>query len=146
MKIKENWGLNKKSWSIFFVGGVLVGMVISAIFFVKPQIPESSPPTVIINNPVKTTYTSSTQLVNITAIDASGIDTIWYNWNGTNVTYTSPLNITFPEGMHALQAWANDTRGNVGYTFMVFTIDSTNPIVVINNPVNTTYTSSTQLV
>ncbi|MHA1891909.1 MAG: hypothetical protein ACTSYS_13025, partial [Promethearchaeota archaeon] len=78
--------------------------------------------------------------------DAKGIDSIWYNWNGTNVTYTSPVNVTFPDGTHVLQAWANDSGGNVGSATITFTIDTTSPIVVINHPENTAYVTSSQLV
>ncbi|MHA1791113.1 MAG: BspA family leucine-rich repeat surface protein [Promethearchaeota archaeon] len=138
--------LTKKVWYIILAIGVFTGITITTIFLAIPGAPESTPPTVFINNPTNATYTESTQLVNITASDASGIDSIWYNWNGTNVTYTSPVNVTFTEGMNIFHTWANDTHGNVGFTIVTFTIDTKDPVVVINNPNNTTYTNPTQLV
>ncbi|MHA1791882.1 MAG: BspA family leucine-rich repeat surface protein [Promethearchaeota archaeon] len=136
----------KKAWSIILAIGVLAGIMIPTIILIIPQKPESTVPSVVINYPVNATYTGNTQVVVIKANDASEIDSIWYNWNGINTTYTAPVSITFPEGTHVLQAWANDTNGNVGSTSIIFTIDSIKPNVVINSPVNATYAGTTQVV
>ncbi|MHA1793088.1 MAG: BspA family leucine-rich repeat surface protein, partial [Promethearchaeota archaeon] len=146
MKIQKRIKLTRKTWSIILVIGIVAGIMIPTIFLVVPRPPGSTVPIVKINNPVNTTYTSSVQQVNISASDENGIDSIWYNWNGTNVTYTSPVNVVFTEGTHVLQAWANDTNGNVGSATVVFTVDTTHPTVVINSPVNATYIGSMQQV
>ncbi|MHA1847206.1 MAG: hypothetical protein ACTSXU_06135, partial [Promethearchaeota archaeon] len=93
MKIQKRIKLTRKTWSIILVIGIIAGIMIPTIFLVVPQPPGSTVPIVKINNPVNTTYTSSVQQVNISASDENGIDSIWYNWNGTNVTYTSPVNV-----------------------------------------------------
>ena len=102
-------------------------------------------PTVEITSPTNTIYLSAEQLLNITATDNKGIDTVWYNWEGSNETYTVPQNITFSEGLNTIYAWANDSGGNVGLTLVIFTIDTTGPIVEITSPTNITYSDAQQL-
>ncbi|MHA1355055.1 MAG: BspA family leucine-rich repeat surface protein [Candidatus Heimdallarchaeota archaeon] len=103
-------------------------------------------PGVSILNPTNATYNNATHLVEINATDPSGINTIWYNWEGVNVTYTGPTYITFNEGLNMLQAWAKDSSGNIGSISVLFTIDLVNPIVTIQNPIVTIYNNATQLV
>ena len=102
-------------------------------------------PTLELNSPVNTTYNSATQLLNISALDNIAVDTIWYNWNGSNVTYTSSEYIMFNEGLNTIFAWVNDSAGNIVTTSVTFTIDTTPPIVQIYSPMNTTYHSAIQL-
>jgi len=68
---------------------------------------DNTPPTILINSPSNITYNTSNVLVNISASD-NNLNTIWYNWNGTNITYSSPINVTFNEGKNTLYAYAND--------------------------------------
>jgi hypothetical protein len=82
----------------------------------------SGPDLVTIVSPTATNYTTTDILVEIT--NSTEVDNIWYNWNGTNVTYTTPVTITFPAGEHTLQAWANNTSGDeqeFSVTFDVYT-------------------------
>ena len=78
-------------------------------------------PDLQIISPTNTTYANATILVNISANDST-LDKIWYNWNTTNYTYTTPLNITFNESSNTLTAWANDSLGNINSTNVTFTI------------------------
>jgi len=78
---------------------------------------------------------SYTILVDIT----SNGDNVWYNWNGTNLTYTTPINVTFAEGSNTLYVYANDSLGNENSTFVTFYVDTISPIVTINSPLNQTY-------
>ena len=93
--------------------------------------------------PVNTIYTSAYQLLNISAEDVN-LNTIWYNWNGTNYTYTTFLNITFTEGENIIHAWANDTLGFLNYTNVTFEIDTITPNLQIISPINITYDSANQ--
>ncbi|MHA1354420.1 MAG: BspA family leucine-rich repeat surface protein, partial [Candidatus Heimdallarchaeota archaeon] len=106
---------------------------------------DTAAPTVEILSPINTIYNNATQLLELTATDNIEIDTIWYNWEGTNVTYTSALDITFNEGLNTIYAWANDSAGNVVATSITFTIDTAAPTVEILNPINTIYNNATQL-
>jgi len=105
-------------------------------------------PIVTINSPLNALYyNNKTVLVNISATNGlAGIDKTWYNWNGTNVTYTNPINVTFNEGVNTLNAYANDSIGRIGYSSVVFTIDTAPPSISIVSPENTTYNNATQLV
>ena len=99
-----------------------------------------TPPSVTIVSPANTTYNNRTVLVNISA---PGAASIWYNWNGTNITYTTPVNVTFAEGTNILYAWANDTAGNMNSTNVTFTTDTIPPSITIMSPQNTTYNNRT---
>jgi parallel beta-helix repeat protein len=86
------------------------------------EMQDATPPTIIIISPETTTYTYPSILINISATDDVGISAIWYNWNGTNVTYTEPVYVTFPTGTITLYAYANDTSGNVNSTSVTFNV------------------------
>jgi hypothetical protein len=96
-------------------------------------------PRITITSPIISTYDTALLLVNISVND-SAIDKIWYNWNGTNVTYTTPVNVTFGEGGNTLVAYANDTIGNLNTTSVSFTVDTTAPSI---SGVNSTATATT---
>ncbi len=102
-------------------------------------------PIVQIKSPMNTTYNIATQLLNISVSDNNEIDSIWYNWDGSNITYTSAQYITFNEGLNTIYTWANDSVGNIGMSSVTFTIDTITPIVQIECPMNTTYNIATQL-
>ena len=87
-------------------------------------------------SPTDTEYFTSDILINIT--NSTEVDKIWYNWNGTNVTYTNPVTVTFPAGEQTLYAWANNTSGDeqgVSVTFNVYL-----------NPTPASFNHSVQLV
>ena len=138
--------VNKKVLAISFASLIIISLiVIGVVLLLLPsQKIDTTPPTVVIYSPEDTTYNSATQTLNISASDNIAVDTIWYNWNGINVTYTSPQSIIFDEGLNTIHAWANDSLGNIGTTSVTFTVDPP-PIVQIINPMNTTYHSATQL-
>jgi len=95
-------------------------------------------PTLTIISPIATTYTNATIFVNISATDNLNVSQVWYNWNGTNTTYTTPVYIDFPDGTYTLHAWANDTSNNLNYTNITFVVNTTipnsKPWVVLNYP------------
>jgi hypothetical protein len=74
-------------------------------------------------SPQNTTYTNATQLVNISSNGAS----IWYNWNGTNITYTSPVYVIFAGGFNTLYAYANDSSGNISLASVTFAVITPTP-------------------
>jgi len=103
---------NKKILSIFMVSIVIVGF--SFLGFIIFPLKDTTAPTVEIISPIHISYNVSVQLLQINAVDNREIDTIWYNWDGTNVTYTSGQYITFNEGTNIIYAWTNDSTGNEG--------------------------------
>jgi hypothetical protein len=70
-------------------------------------------------SPISQIYRSSNILVNISTNGTSA----WYNWNGTNVSYSGPVYITFREGANILHAWANDSIGRTVYDSVTFSLD-----------------------
>lgn len=100
-------------------------------------------PTINITSPLPINYTNSTtQLLEINVTDNIDVDRIWYNWNGTNVTYTSSINIDFGEGTTTITTWVNDTAGNINSINVTFIIDVTAPNITIYSPLNVTYNST----
>jgi hypothetical protein len=49
-------------------------------------------------------------------------DNVWYNWNGSNVTYGGEEYIDFGEGPKTLYAWANDSAGNSNSANVAFEV------------------------
>jgi len=139
----------KKVLAIAFIAIIVVSFLVVGFIFIFPpeeiDTIDSTAPTVEILSPTNMTYHATTQLLELTATDNIEIDTIWYNWEGTNVTYTSALDITFNDGLNTIHAWANDTAGNVGATSVTLTIDTDAPTVEILSPINTIYNNATQL-
>jgi len=94
-------------------------------------------PTLTIINPNTNSFTTDTGLdINYTA--SSGLlDSCWYGYNGVNTSLAGCANITsltWSEGEQTVIIYANDTNGNVGSSSVTFTIDLTNPTVVIAYP------------
>ncbi|MBD3404638.1 MAG: BspA family leucine-rich repeat surface protein [Candidatus Lokiarchaeota archaeon] len=99
-------------------------------------------PEVNILSPKTGTNPETSQILEIEASDSSGIDMIWYNWEGVNVTYSQAVEIDFPDGLTSLDAYANDTCGNIGHSSLSFTIDSQVPEITIIRPTGGTYFDS----
>ncbi|MDD4353213.1 MAG: S8 family serine peptidase, partial [Candidatus Nanoarchaeia archaeon] len=71
-------------------------------------------------------YSNKTQLLNISVIH-NDLDSVWYNYNGTNITYIEPINITFDEGLNLLYVWANTSLGTINLSSVNFIIDTEAP-------------------
>jgi len=111
----------------------------SAVTFTRDDIN----PALEIITPTTDDKNNRTQLINISSSDTNLAST-WFNWNGTNITYTSEINVLFDEGINTLHAYNNDTYGNTNYTNVTFTVDTTAPVVTIQSPSNyTIYNEST---
>lgn len=85
-------------------------------------------PSVLINSPVGTTYYTNTILVDITASDPT-LQDIWFDWNGTNTSYTVPINVTFANGTNTLTAYANNSFGVVASLDVTFIVE-TYPLMI----------------
>ena len=77
-----------------------------------------------INSPEPLTYSLSEVLINISVFSLNPVDTIWYDWNGSQTIYTQPEIIFFPDGMHTLFAFANDTTGALVSANVTFSVVS----------------------
>jgi hypothetical protein len=119
---------------------------------IRTFIIDTTGPSITIVSPTNGTNSSDTGLdVNYTASDSGvGLDSCWYS-NDTysvNTTISCGTNITtlnWSEGSHNVTVWANDSSGNENSSSVSFTIDITNPIVIITNPLNNTNTTNTGL-
>jgi len=122
-------------------------------FTVNTSAPDITPPSIAINSPFPQTYNVTDILVDISANDASGISSIWFNYNGTDVYYTALILITFPDNStFTLNAYANDSFGNLNSTSVVFSVntsapfvDTIPPVIIINLPLNQSYNVSNTL-
>jgi hypothetical protein len=80
-------------------------------------------PSITINSPIATVYSDSVVLFNFTVTDVGGVDTITYTYNGTNVTYTTPLTINLSNDNYVLYVWANDTSNNTAMEMINFSVN-----------------------
>jgi len=119
--------MNNSDWRNFGKG-MLLG--IHGYYGLSTQLPALA-----IVCPANTTYTNATQRLNITNSSAAAV---WYNWNGTNVTYNASPLINFTQGSHTLSAWANDSAGNLNTANVTFFIDSISPSISFAFPSTST--------
>ena len=68
------------------------------------------------------------------------LDEVWYVLDGQSPVFL-PTNttLTIPDGDHELIIYANDTTGNIQSETSYFKVDTVNPILTINSPLNNTY-------
>ncbi len=108
---------------ISVVAGILTFLLLP---LTSPEIileTDKDAPTVIITSlDNNTSYIGSKHIVNISVSDDSSVDTIWFDWNGTNTIYTTPTHVVFNDGPITLHAWANDSAGNIGSNIVSFVI------------------------
>ncbi|MFX0013822.1 MAG: SBBP repeat-containing protein [Promethearchaeota archaeon] len=79
-------------------------------------------------------------------VDLSGdADHYWYYIDGVDIdnqTWTTAITRNLSNGTYTLHAFGNDTVGNEAYTSVSFTIDTSFALVVIDSPVNASYSSN----
>jgi hypothetical protein len=98
-------------------------------------------PTIAITAPTNTTVFGTSTTLTITATDTH-LNRTWYSLDGAaNVTYTGSGAISFSDGGHTINAWADDTVGNVNSTSLVFT-SYTLPVSTLVSPADNAYTDS----
>jgi len=113
-------------------------------------IASSSGPSVTIIIPSANTFTNNTnQDVNFTA-SSETLDSCWYSNDSmtTNISLANCVNITsviWSEGSHSVTIWANDSNNNKESATVNFTIDTTNPSIIINFPNNNTNSTNNAL-
>jgi subtilisin family serine protease len=79
-------------------------------------------PQITITSPQNTTYTQPLIPLELTT---DGHDRLWYNFNGTNITYTNQTSFTVLNTTTTLHVWANNSLGTINYTNVTFTVDPT---------------------
>ncbi len=100
-------------------------------------------PAVTLDDPANNTFINETNTshLNFTITDTN-LDTITL-WNGTvNVTDTAPFNFSvegWTGGAITPLVFANDSANNINFTSLNFTLDNTNPSILLDNPSNNSY-------
>ncbi len=89
-------------------------------------------------SPANTTYNNRTQIINISSDGAA----VWYNWNGTNITYSSATSILFNEGTNNITAYANNSFSSLTSFTKYFTTDTIAPNISLISPENSTYNTT----
>ena len=108
-------------------------------------------PSVIISNPMNTTYTTNPNLnINFSSSDENTPESCWYSNDSmlTNTSLAGCANITgvtWSEGEHNITIWVNDTAGNENSSDVTFTVDTTAPSISIVSPVNNSSSANTSL-
>jgi uncharacterized delta-60 repeat protein len=109
---------------------------------------DTQAPSVSIVSPQNVSYNTADLVVNVSALDATGVDTVVAEINGSvNVTLTSHggyynASYTFSEGANSVRVYANDSAGNLNSgEVVVFTVDTQAPSVTLSSPANNSWTS-----
>ncbi len=104
---------------------------------------DSTPPIISIDNPLSTTYATDTITVSLSG-DA---ENYWYYIEGidiNNQTWTDDeIRYGFSDDTYTLHAYGNDSAGNIGEASVMFTIDTTPPMISIDEPALGTYNINT---
>lgn len=81
---------------------------------------DNTEPIVVINEPSGTSVSNGTLEINTTITDSS-IDTCWYKYDASNVTFTCGTIVYTPlTSGRNLTVWANDTFGNINSSFVTW--------------------------
>jgi parallel beta-helix repeat protein len=103
---------------------------------------DTTPPSVTILSPLNITYTTNTITISLSGNAVH----YWYRIapiDTTDQPWTTDINRVLPDGYYGIYAYGNDSVGNEGWAAIFFTIDTTEPVVTIVSPINTTYISNT---
>lgn len=123
----------------------------------RPVVPvcDSASPVVRINSPLPSVYGLSNVKVDISAVDNVRVEKVWFELDGKNYTYSSPIILTLSNKNYYLTAYAEDNCGNVGSSSVSFRVDNlpsppvcdgTAPVIRIVSPTPRVYnTSSVQI-
>jgi len=101
-------------------------------------------PTLLLYSPTNSTYETNTLLLEYEATDIDGLDTVWYNTGGEDVTLSGNTTFNTTSGSKTLNIYANDTWDNQNSITISFTIDL-RPRLTLISPQNTTYNTNTDL-
>ncbi|UCG03866.1 MAG: SBBP repeat-containing protein [Candidatus Heimdallarchaeota archaeon] len=98
--------------------------------------------TVFIDSPLSITYTTNTVTVSLSG------DALFYLYRipgviDADTVWTAPVTYTLGDGTYTVYAYGFKTMGKATYVNVSFTIDTTPPIVNIDSPQSTVYTTDT---
>ncbi len=108
---------------------------------------DTTTPIIKVYQPQNTTYSNSSVPMSY-SIDELNLNStiIWqYNGNGTNYTTSDNSSGIYlgADGTKILEAWNNDSAGNIGYNITYLTRDTTKPTINLISPTNSsTWTTS----
>jgi len=101
--------------------------------FVSRIVFDFSPPEVLLQNPSNGSYTSSATLVEFNIADyLSGLDSIFYSWDGgSTYSWLAPYELSLPssEELHNLTVTVEDVVGNSVSRYYQFIVDDTSPSI-----------------
>ncbi|MFX0184896.1 MAG: hypothetical protein ACFE95_17580, partial [Candidatus Hodarchaeota archaeon] len=98
-------------------------------------------PKVTIESPTEQDYGTDT----ITVQFSGYANQYWYYIEGVdsqNQTWTAGVDRTLTDGTYTLHGYGNDILGNINHDLVVFTIDTSAPIITLESPSNATVHSS----
>lgn len=91
---------------------------------------DSTIPVVSVFSPSAIVYSNSSILINFSATDAGvGLDKLWFNNGSGNTTYTTEYTLNLSDATWNFTFYANDTLNNIGNVSVLFTVDSTPPVI-----------------
>lgn len=111
---------------------------------------DTSHPSISLLNIENNTIQLPNRLVNLSIEDASGVDSVFYNWDGdNNNSIEDPYEVYTPMtgGTHNLYVFANDTMGNqITNRTYIFIVDTAAPQISLLSPANDTTHASGMII
>ena len=111
---------------------------------------DTQSPNVTIHSPLNQTYETNIIDLNYSVEDNIAVDSCWYTLNDQSYPLPDCQNTTLEleNGFYHLVVYANDTSNNIGFDEVYFTVasDTEPPVVVIESPLNQTYTTNEILI
>ncbi|MCH8908749.1 MAG: hypothetical protein IH840_16815, partial [Candidatus Heimdallarchaeota archaeon] len=106
---------------------------------------QSTFPFVSLTNTTNGTTHVAGEVLSVASIDADGINSTMYNWDGgANATHSGSVAMPSAAGAHTLKLWANDSSGNWAYvTYVLTTGTPTAPVSTVPTTTTTTTTETT---
>ena len=130
--------------------------------FNGPIVQDTTPPDIIINSPLNTTYNTDMIDINVSS-DAIDLESFWYViYSKFNCEWSEIQNgilikdelttVNLENNFYLITIFVNDTEGNVNSKSLYFTVsipavtDSTPPDIIVYSPLNTTYSTGTIII
>jgi hypothetical protein len=106
---------------------------------------DSSPPLIILNDPLDNSYIQSGHSLDFTVTDPNLVSTTYSINDGSDLPLSDPFEIPtidWDDGNYTVQINALDIAGNLTSASFFFIIDSTYPEIILNSPNNNTVIQS----
>ncbi|UCF07795.1 MAG: right-handed parallel beta-helix repeat-containing protein [Thermoplasmata archaeon] len=110
-----------------------------------PFLPDMEPPKIELVSPQNNSYIKSGTIVDLNVTDPN-LDEVTFSVNGNqSQSLGPPYDIDtsgWNDGNYLIDIYASDTQGNINTSGYNFTVDSTEPVILLDTPLNNSYVTT----